>query len=383
MIPEQGACGQRHCRLSLLTGSATRTPSECFLISPFRAASGRSFSLRTTAESERVHLRPVQRSARVLKRTRSACGTCVNRSVAHEPRRWTRRRTRRPSRLALDSTLQPAADSLVVFITGGSRGLGWALTRAFAQGGHRVAVCGRDTTRLADIRSELPPTLLFAQRCNVASEDELESFVESAFSYFGESTMDVWINNAGTVGRRGSAVDVPAAALREVIETNLLGTMLGCRTAALHMTRAQNKHGHIFNVDGAGVFGNGTPYFAAYGTTKRAMPQLMRSLNRELAGTNVSVHTISPGMMITDLLLRDSTAQMRLFFNLLAERPETVAAFLVPRIIQVARSQPPLRGAYIRFKTLPGAFASIAWNAIVPGRRYRFFDRHGNLVEEE
>jgi chlorophyll(ide) b reductase len=271
--------------------------------------------------------------------------------------------------------------SLLVFITGGTRGLGLALAKELVKRGHRVAVCGRDITKNDGVHDELPSSNFFAQRCDVSDAAALESFVASAYTHFGQETMHIWVNNAGTVAQRGRIIDVPPSALREVIETNLLGTILGCRTAARSMIQSRSIHGHIFNMDGAGVFGAGTPNFAAYGATKRAIPQLMRSLNREFAQLNVSVHTLSPGMMLTDLLLRDSTAQMRLFFNLLAERPETVAAFLAPRILRVAQTTPPLRGAYIRYKTLPAAFGSIAWNALWPGRRFRFFDKSGNPVE--
>ncbi|KAK4530731.1 hypothetical protein CCYA_CCYA05G1588 [Cyanidiococcus yangmingshanensis] len=291
------------------------------------------------------------------------------------------RRAWRPSILGLSLSNGPVPTSLLIFITGGTRGLGWALAREFVERGHRVAVCGRNVTGIERARNELPSSSLFAQCCDVSDAVALESFASAACAHFEAEAMHLWINNAGSVAQRGRMIDLPPAALREVIETNLLGTMLGCRTAARCMVRSGDVHGHIFNVDGAGVFGNGTPYFAAYGATKRAMPQLMRSLNREFASLNVSVHTFSPGMILTDLLLRDSTAQMRRFFNLLAERPETVAAFLAPRLVRVAQTTPPLRGTYIRYKTLPAAFGNIAWNALWPGRRYRFFDRNGNPVK--
>lgn len=68
------------------------------------------------------------------------------------------------------------------------------------------------------------------------------------------------------------------------------------------------------------------------GATKAAFPQLAASLNAELASTHVGVHVLSPGMMLTELLLENATSANKQAFNILCEHPETVAAFLVPRV---------------------------------------------------
>ena len=103
--------------------------------------------------------------------------------------------------------------------------------------------------------------------------------------------------------------------------------------------------GHIFNTVGSGVKGGGTPGYACYGATKRGLPQLTDSLVKELdegvqgyekketAGT-IQVHSLSPGMVFTKLLLDDSTPELRKFpFGVLAAQPEEVAADLVPKIL--------------------------------------------------
>ena len=96
---------------------------------------------------------------------------------------------------------------------------------------------------------------------------------------------------------------------------------------------------------GSGVKGGGTPGYATYGATKRGLPQLTDSLVAELSkgvpgfdvekpkGT-VNVHTLSPGMVFTDLLLNDSTPELRKFpFGVLAAQPPEVAKDLVPKIL--------------------------------------------------
>lgn len=75
-----------------------------------------------------------------------------------------------------------------------------------------------------------------------------------------------------------------------------------------------------------------TPCETPAGATKAAFPQLAASLRAELGSTHVGVHVLSPGMMLTELLLENATAANKQAFNILCEHPETVAAFLVPRV---------------------------------------------------
>mmetsp|Transcript_17536 Transcript_17536/g.26387 ORF Transcript_17536/g.26387 Transcript_17536/m.26387 type:complete len:170 (-) Transcript_17536:331-840(-) len=108
----------------------------------------------------------------------------------------------------------------------------------------------------------------------------------------------------------------------------------------------KNIHGQIFNTVGSGVRGGGTPGYVSYGAAKRGLPQMTDSIVAELAGKtqgydwppktpgSVSVHTLSPGMVFTDLLLKDSTPELRKFpFSVLAATPEEVANDLVPKML--------------------------------------------------
>jgi chlorophyll(ide) b reductase len=165
-------------------------------------------------------------------------------------------------------------------------------------------------------------------------------------------------------------VDWELPLLESVVETNLMGTLLGCR-AALRVMLAQGS-GHLFNMDGRGADGAATPGFAAYGATKSSIPQLMTTLAKETEGSGVGVHTLSPGMVLTDLLLGQTSSQAAKIFNILAERPETVANFLVARVRNVKGT-----GQYIRYLTKP----KIAWRFATAWRRKnRFFDEDGQPV---
>lgn len=105
-----------------------------------------------------------------------------------------------------------------------------------------------------------------------------------------------------------------------------------------------------------GADGGATPRFAAYGASKRALSQLGKSLNAELRGSprrgRITVHTMSPGMVTTELLMAGADTRVaRFFINVLAETPETVAANLVPRLRQVVEGSRGVLGSrpqYIR-----------------------------------
>jgi len=153
--------------------------------------------------------------------------------------------------------------------------------------------------------------------------------------------------------------------LKSIVDTNLFGTLLGCKVA-LNAMIPQEKECHIFNMDGAGANGMVTENFAAYGATKAAIPQLTKTLTKETKHSKVGVHTLSPGMVITDLLMAGNKEKRALkIFNILAEQPETCAKWLVPRIRGVSG-----KGKYIAFLDMP----TVLWRFLTAWRRRsRFF----------
>ena len=260
-----------------------------------------------------------------------------------------------------------------VVITGSTKGLGLALAREFLRCGDSVVVSSRSPeavqAAVAQLRTDFPDRVV-GLPCDVSLSQDLDTLADFAVDRLGH--LDIWINNAGTTGFENKAlVDAGPAALETVVRTNLLGSLLGCR-AALRVMLPQGQ-GNIFNMDGRGADGTATPGMAAYGATKRAIPQLTGTLAKETEGSGVAVHTLSPGMVLTDLLLHNATPQTKRIYNILAEEPETVARWLVKRARNVEGN-----GRYIRFLTNPKA----AWRFATAWRRKnRFFDGEGRPVE--
>lgn len=115
----------------------------------------------------------------------------------------------------------------------------------------------------------------------------------------------------------------------------------------------QPQGGHIFNTEGAGSDFSSTPNYAVYGATKAAISHFSESLKQEVSDSEpvVGIHTIQPGMVLTELLLEGATVSNKQLFNILCEQPEIVAAFLVPRMRTVLAKES--RFTNIRYLT-PG-----------------------------
>ena len=145
--------------------------------------------------------------------------------------------------------------------------------------------------------------------------------------------------------------------------------------------------GHIFNTVGSGVKGGGTPGYACYGATKRGLPQLTATLVKELdegvqgfpkkeTAGKIMVHSLSPGMVFTKLLLEDSTPELRKFpFGVLAAQPEEVAADLVPKILSTTTN-----GSSVEFLTTDRILQKF-FNRFILQQKSEYIDDDGNVIQ--
>ncbi|KAI7836103.1 hypothetical protein COHA_010005 [Chlorella ohadii] len=228
-----------------------------------------------------------------------------------------------------------------IVITGGSKGLGLAMAREFlgCYPQDTVALCGRNAEQLeaalADLRRQFGAERVHGTTCDVSSPQHVSRLGEFVGERLGG--VDLWINNAGEVTAKRLLADVEAGEVVRVVGTNVIGSLLGSQQAVRLMRQqpaAAEPAYHIFNCGFSKWGAKLTKSAVTHKATKRALSQLMESLGDELreAGlTSIGVHNLSPGMLLTDLLLKDSTPVSRRFFNALAEEPETVAAVIVPQ----------------------------------------------------
>jgi NAD(P)-dependent dehydrogenase (short-subunit alcohol dehydrogenase family) len=193
-------------------------------------------------------------------------------------------------------------------ITGGSTGLGEAIARTFIAEGANIAVCARDPGVLEDARQCLSQfsgagQRVFAARCDVSREEQVQEFVAEALERFGR--IDVLLNNAGILGPIGSTEDVDISHWRDTIEVNLFGAVLLCR--ALIPQMRSNRYGKIVNLSGGGAT-SPRPFYSAYATAKAAVVRLTENLAEELRGTGIDVNSVAPGSLNTRMLTQSLEA---------------------------------------------------------------------------
>lgn len=274
-----------------------------------------------------------------------------------------------------------------VVISGSTRGLGKALAREFLLSGDRVVVASRSLESVQATIRELEENLregmisagasskhlahakVVGIACDVCEPGDVQKLANFAVSELGN--IDIWINNAGANKGFRPLLQFTDEDIKQIVSTNLVGSIL-CTREAMRVMINQPNGGHIFNMDGAGSGGSSTPLTAVYGSTKCGLRQLQSSLLKECKRSKVGVHTASPGMVLTDLLLSGSSLKNKQMFNFICELPETVARTLVPRMRVVKGS-----GKAINYLTPPRILLALvtAWL-----RRGRWFDDQGKAL---
>jgi NAD(P)-dependent dehydrogenase (short-subunit alcohol dehydrogenase family) len=183
--------------------------------------------------------------------------------------------------------------SRVWFITGTSRGFGREWTIAALERGDSVAATARNTAALEDLVAQYRDRV-FPIKLNVADREGVFVAVASAAERFGR--LDVVINNAGYVVY-GLIEDISEAEARDLIETNVFGTMWVTQAALPYLRRQQSGHLiQVSSISGVGSF----PNVGMYAASKWAVEGLSQALAGEVAGFGIKVTIIEPGAYATD-----------------------------------------------------------------------------------
>ncbi|MDG4825441.1 SDR family NAD(P)-dependent oxidoreductase [Asanoa sp. WMMD1127] len=174
-------------------------------------------------------------------------------------------------------------------ITGGSQGLGRALTEAALAAGDRVAATSRQADALPELRAAYPDRLLTLP-LDLTSEAAARDVVATVVDRFG--SLDVVVNNAG-YATSGSIEDFPADEFRAQVETNLFG-VINVTRAALPVLRRQ-RSGHVVQISSVGGRVGGTPGLGAYQTAKFGVAGFSEVLASEVAPLGIKVTIVEPG----------------------------------------------------------------------------------------
>ncbi|MBW8348517.1 SDR family oxidoreductase [Bacillus sp. IITD106] len=187
----------------------------------------------------------------------------------------------------------------VVMITGASKGLGKALTYAFAKTGVRLAICSRGEEELLKVKEEVESlgAEVLAVAADVSLERDVERFVSIVENVYGR--VDVLINNASIFGPGPTLLlDYPNDDFTEVLKVNIMNPFLLTKRVLPGML--ERNEGSIINVTSeAGR--TGFAEWGAYGISKFALEGLTQTWADELQETGVRINMVDPGEMDTDM----------------------------------------------------------------------------------
>jgi 3-oxoacyl-[acyl-carrier protein] reductase len=183
---------------------------------------------------------------------------------------------------------------MVGIVTGGSKGIGLAIARAFLDRAMQVTITGRNEADLRRAEQQLGAGVnVLAVAADVRVPAEAQRAIDETVTRFGG--LDVLVNNAG-IGRFANVADMSVETWREVIDTNLSGVFY-CTHAALPELRRRGG-GYIVNISslaGKNAFTGG----AAYCASKAGLNAFSEALMQEVRYDNIRVSYVMPGSVAT------------------------------------------------------------------------------------
>lgn len=189
---------------------------------------------------------------------------------------------------AVDAVLE----GKVALITGGSKGIGFAIAEALVSQGARVMITGRNAADLERAQARLGPRALSVS-ADARLAEEVERAVQATVD--GHGGLDVLVNNAG-IGIFKNAADMSPAEWQSIIDTNLSGVFYYCHAAIPHLRRRGG--GWIVNISslaGKNPFTGG----AAYCASKAGLNAFSEALMQEVRYDNIRVTYVMPGSVAT------------------------------------------------------------------------------------
>lgn len=227
------------------------------------------------------------------------------------------------------------AQSRNVLITGGNRGIGLSIARAFVQGGDNVVITHR---------SGEPPQGLQGVICEVTDSGSVDAAFTAAEEKLGGS-IEVLVANAG-ITRDGLLMRMSDQDFDSVIDTNLSGAFRCARRASKSMIKLR-KGRIVFISSVVGLYGSAGQ--ANYSASKSALVGLARSISRELGGRGITANVVAPGFIETDMT---------------AELPPDLKKTYLAGIPAARFASPAEVAAVVRFIASPDA--SYITGAVIP-----------------
>ncbi len=196
-----------------------------------------------------------------------------------------------------------------VLITGASSGIGEALAKCFAKGGHRLVLAARSTAKLESLAAALADehgVKVWVQTADLAKPGAAKAL--AAALKRKRIDIDVLVNNAGVL-QQGAFTAIPAMRHQELIDLNVSG--LTAMLAQFLPPMVKRGHGRVLNVASIAAF-QPVPTLATYAATKAYVLSLTESLAEELKDCGVTITALCPGITATHMLSSATKSNARL-----------------------------------------------------------------------
>ncbi len=236
-----------------------------------------------------------------------------------------------------------------IVITGSTRGIGLGMAQEFLKRSHNVMISSRNLNAVnktvVDLRARYPSQSIAGSPVDVSDYDQVQRLWDESIKAL--KTVDMWVNNAGTDTTNAMFGKLPPEDIATTVNTNLLGLM-NCNRVAIPGMDKQGG-GWIFNMEGFGSDGRVLAKKGPYGATKYAVRYFTKSMVRECENTPVNVGYLSPGIVVTDLLVPppgergEQWEQTKQVLNILADTVDTVTPFLVEGMLAADKNGTAVR----------------------------------------
>ena len=182
-------------------------------------------------------------------------------------------------------------------VTGGARGIGYAIVERLLASGASCSLWDRDAARLEQAEKSLSAAgRVHTAVVDITKPESTQAATEATFKHFGG--IDILVNNAGIAGATRPLWEMAPAEWREVIEVNLLGVFHCCHAVVPKMMK--RKYGRIVNI--ASIAGKeGNPNASHYSASKAGVIALTKSLGKELARSAIRVNCVTPAAVRTGM----------------------------------------------------------------------------------
>jgi NAD(P)-dependent dehydrogenase (short-subunit alcohol dehydrogenase family) len=238
----------------------------------------------------------------------------------------------------------------VAIVTGGTQGLGYGYVRELLKRGVRVVLTGRTAAgvdaAVQRLAQECPDASdrLAGCVCEIADLASVQSVWDFGVARYG--SVDIWLNNAGYARTGVGFLETTAEEIESMIAANVVGSMNAAQVAIAGFRRQGSKGKLYLTLGGGGATGRVVPGMSVYSTTKRAVKYFADTLvkERKEARDDILIGTISPGVNVTEGLLREMQrvpegrrAQAMKQLNFVGEHVETTTPWIIDRLLTDTR----------------------------------------------